>query len=163
MKHEDFNHLTAAFEAFQRSLEWQGNCYEAAFRWVDKNPDWLLVHGTIRGLVDRAACRIGRLDHAWCEQGSLIRDRTMPPFEFDYDEYYGLFEAQEVATYSLPEARLLLVTHETFGPWHGQWREVELVDAARAVVRCARCGTEWSITEQSVSDHWKCRRCHAKE
>lgn len=94
-----------------RARSRQGRCFELAGKGQQRDPSWILVHGTIYGWIA----------HAWLEKDGTAYDAVIdrfvpvPQYEREFDAIaerrYGPREAAE-AMLSGPQGR------HTWGPWH---------------------------------------------
>jgi len=88
-----------------------GTCYEDAGRFLLKQPDSILIHGTIE------APSLGkRIGHAWIETdtGYIWEPRSG---QYMTPKTFSVFEPVEEARYSAEEASILSLRTGHWGPW----------------------------------------------
>ena len=128
-----------ACERYSDELNYDGNCYETAFRIIMDGDvverelrDWRLVHA----LVENATQRHG---HAWVEVDGWAIDfasgeeRVVPA-----DEYRRAVKASDVREYTWDKAAGAAVRGRNFGAWHhdgGPEPLAEVVAAEEAAIQ----------------------------
>jgi mRNA interferase RelE/StbE len=90
-----------------------GRCYELAGREVMMDRSGIiLVHGSIEGFGNP------RIGHAWViRPGGTVYDPVLDQ-EFEPEHHRDFFDAREHVRYTSHEARVEMVRHEHWGPWH---------------------------------------------
>ena len=106
-----------------------GNCYGLAARAVSENPNLTLCHGICTGTGgDVDGVRYG---HAWVEydDGPWRMARDLESGKSFFAELFrAVGNAHPVITYTYEDALAMVLTHETYGPWHPQIRLVAHAD-----------------------------------
>jgi hypothetical protein len=96
--------------------DWTGQCYTAAFAWLNEveETDWVLVHGTVLSNNEKQ-----RIEHAWCERGDVVVDLARPIGArlVEKEEYYRLARPEVHKVYSSEDARFLAIKNRHDGPW----------------------------------------------
>jgi hypothetical protein len=88
-------------------------CWEIAWRFVDDNPDWTLVHGKLNLSAFLLGSMYANYDHAWAKRGDYIFDPNHNGF-FSKKEWKE-FRPKEIKTYSAYTA-----SREMLNPKHGK-------------------------------------------
>ena len=99
---------------FDEKKDRLGKCYMYAYKFVEKNPSYLLVHGYIKDSIH------GRvIDHAWAEHksGNKVYDPTTDQF-YNTLEYVRLLNPEVVERYTRDEMWEKALDTGVFGPWH---------------------------------------------
>ena len=102
---------------FKKYLSEQlGDCYQKAYRYFQKHPNFLLVHGLVHGQ--------GKLngviyDHAWVEDGNTVIDMTLPKQlqKLNKKVYYALGKIKTTFKYDQDQVVKKSLEYETYGPW----------------------------------------------
>lgn len=106
--------------AFERSKyadsfeERLSRCYELAARFVQRDPNAVLVHGSIQGFGNP------RIGHAWVELSDGRRYDPVLDDYFDAAVHEAFFNVEEYERYSHDEVMKNLLGHGHWGPWHDE-------------------------------------------
>ena len=89
-----------------------GRCYELALKGVLQAPEWILVHGEVRGPEGQ------RIGHAWLEGPSsdTVYDAVCDAV-CSREAYLTHFAGVELARYTCKEASANVVQQSHYGPW----------------------------------------------
>ena len=93
-----------------------GNCFQAAYDYLIRHPDTILVHGVVTG---QGAIKGVQYTHAWIEDGDTVIDKTIPEefSELPKMVYYSLGNIKITRRYTYKEALQQVVETEHYGPW----------------------------------------------
>jgi hypothetical protein len=92
------------------------NCYQAAFRFLTKHPEYVLVHAVSAMLLDTG--------HAWIEtpDRQTVLEVCRHPLigtrrEIPAAEYYEAIGARNLSTFTLKDACNMALVANHYGPW----------------------------------------------
>lgn len=90
-----------------------GTCYQDAWRFLIREGDGELVHGTVETIGKR-------IDHAWVDTGTgyIWEPETGEFMEKTY--FYERAKPEVAARYNIEEAALMLARTKHFGPWSAE-------------------------------------------
>lgn len=89
-----------------------GNCYEFAAQYVVRNRGSKLVHGSIQG------AGMPRIGHAWAiDQDGEVFEPTGGKHWLP-DLFATFHKTQVEVVYDETEARVQMLKHKHYGPWH---------------------------------------------
>ena len=144
-----------------------GRCYPWAYKYLQKHPDAVLVHGTVSEPFGSKK----RIDHAWIVHNGLVKDwQTMEAHMggiyagkgYPWPVYRELWSARPEAEYTdetIDEALRQCVIDEGrwhYGPWHknpkrrGRYDPAHIVSAVIAV----RKGDRTLLLKRGRTDPW---------
>jgi hypothetical protein len=92
----------------------KGNCYVAAYKFIELNPTWTLVHGIPLGTHGKAEGL--RYGHAWAEKDGLFYD-PIKDILISKTIAYIVGHIEYTIRYSWDEAREQSLIHGTYGCW----------------------------------------------
>lgn len=94
-----------------------GDCYYKAYKYQEKNPNVILVHGLVEG---QGKLKGITYNHAWCEDGEMIIDMTLKPHlqtSLNKDLYYLLGNITTTFSYTFNDRLIKSLEIGTYGPW----------------------------------------------
>ena len=90
-----------------------GDCYVLCGRYVLKNSNSELIHGSISYKGSE------RNNHAWVEYDNIVFDPVLGK-EFPKDYYYSIFNVIEIERYSHEDVMKTMLRYNHWGPWNEQ-------------------------------------------
>ncbi|MBA7578413.1 hypothetical protein ES708_20275 [subsurface metagenome] len=93
-----------------------GTCYEDAWRFLIREEEGELVHGSVQTIGKR-------INHAWVELPSFVWEPRSGEF-IKKSDFYEMAEPREQARYTTEEAAIMAARTKNLGPWSAQEREL---------------------------------------
>lgn len=91
--------------------EEKGDCFNAAYQHLKKNPSHTLVHAEVTSGDNT-------FPHAWTEEGDKVHEKSNKQnIIVNKDDYYKEFKPTNIKKYSLHQALVTSVRQRHYGPW----------------------------------------------
>ena len=92
-----------------------GNCYESAFKLLEKFPEARLIHGLVNG---RDILKGYKYIHAWIELNYVAMDTSNEQtICMSSEEYRKILQVEDTIQYTLKEARNKALEYRHYGYW----------------------------------------------
>ena len=93
-----------------------GTCYEDAWRFLIREEEGELVHGSVQTIGER-------INHAWVELPAFVWEPRSGEL-IKKSDFYEMAEPREQARYTTEEAAIMAARTKNLGPWSAQEREL---------------------------------------
>lgn len=90
-----------------------GHCYVLAYRYMFKHDDCTLIHAEVYSHILKRM-----IDHAFVELecGCMTYEPVLNAY-FEKEHLYVTYKVKELKRYTVEEACIAALKHETYGPW----------------------------------------------
>jgi hypothetical protein len=143
-----------------RAIRRKGRCYELTGRGHLRDETWTIVHGQVAFWSLRRNPLL--IAHAWLEKDGYVYDATLDQV-MTAKQYRTRYKARIERRYSARQVQRLMLTTETWGPWHdcdmitvAPFVSRGLAAAYQALLGQRRRRNRRSANAQRVSGKMKC-------